>query len=1615
MSTQSKPSPKPTAAASPRSSSESTATLSSQGSSALSSPSSSSMAVPKVKSPLNPSSSSSFSPSPSGSSASRTRERGHSFSALSSSRESSPNVPNAANNNLLASTSAGALLSPPLSPALSQTLTIRPGDAEESLSASSSFRLRSRSRPKAPGPLEEFKDSIAPTSLSAWWRSDERKPRPWKESPKRKATVPDEQMQGWMTTRDAMLLIFHSIALYAIYLPVPLVACPRRVAQAVSSVLGNAQLVGHEALLLSVDLLELAPVPGLRVAASTLLEIWDALQLVDDNRIQCLRLTEHCADILLSVRQEVWDAGDQVGEELMVPIARLSESFATCLAFLQKQGHQKFLKRYLRREEILKQLAGCNASLQEALGMFSLSIQIRILKQVQETQNMMREMMERDRLASMASLVTISRIAALAGSSSSTVGLVEAGPSSASATSSSSNALQLSGVLTAHDPLGTDPSAGASAVSRLLVPQQHPKFPYQVQPLAGMIMSAAETTAGLPPSSSHPSLSNVSLGPPSSQAGSSGTVTPTMGNRLGLASEKVGIIPATPSPPATPMHGSAAIEATEPFSPVVSAPFTFTTAFTSATEDQSAVTPDSRFIPASQVPPENVMMTLASLRQEQSELDAAADLADLRNRMRGALGSGNDAEIMEVLGVRRDEMPEAIKTLQRALERIMEQERMVSVETTSGASVGTSGGGEQSIVGSGVISGSYVDAAAEVEPASGMTRPKFPRASSRRTLTNMARRLSMQNGSSGVGNGVAVEDSGNLSGAPREENVSGQKDKGKKRMSISGLKRSKTVSTTITVGTASTHSSSKGTGSSGESRPSSGISRDTLDREFIEMGIDAMRRMSRTPAKDLNLPSWTITQFEIETDEKVGIGFFSDVYRGTWRQRTVAVKVLAETTPRKLFQREMGIWKSLRHPNVLELYGASSASSDPPWFFVSPYLKNGTLPEFLKHVTERGIPLGLTLSAGHDSLRSRTGSLPSWPGGGLGSLVGSSLSVGRDREAAMGIGLGLGLGMTSANSSSHQHTPSGAGGRGRSGSGSSVLSGEVAKEWDLLKFMHEIAKGMEYLHSHGVLHGDLKASNVLVDDRIHCVISDFGQSEMKSEAFRISGTPLPHGTLRWQAPELMLGAIQFTVEMDVYAFSICCIEILSMGRLPWPLMDDDTVRHVVLHEKSRPHIPSTRFSTQDVQDLLRRCWASDPFDRPSFSEVARDLKLLRRNAGYNSEDVQSPRVPDWADRDRSPQISRPSPDMHPIPLPGSSPRDTGYNLSTSPQSSDAASFRTARDLSLSPTFPSLLSHREETVTTSRVQRPEPVTYTPSETSSDTSSIFTSTPSDSGDEARNALLEYDGYDSPPPANDIIAEQRNERRYRLLLQHDFHPSLVLPLWSPSPVGLGAVGFLSKPRGTFVTLFNAFNPEKSSNVAVRGLPSVHGYGRLSTGSQRQDKRNAALRGLDAIAGLLTFKSRGDGTISQSVSRRYSFPLRAGHKTAHMCTETTVYRYVDSLDAPKKWFKANVDAILEIFGSQHHIQKEDLFLVIGTLDTPDYGLFGHFNVFTAARTGQPWGTFTTDTGFPTDVVGPSYHEPVTENSLSASKVSPEGAPWNTLLIARLRFKPDVLDPTST
>ena len=181
-------------------------------------------------------------------------------------------------------------------------------------------------------------------------------------------------------------------------------------------------------------------------------------------------------------------------------------------------------------------------------------------------------------------------------------------------------------------------------------------------------------------------------------------------------------------------------------------------------------------------------------------------------------------------------------------------------------------------------------------------------------------------------------------------------------------------------------------------------------------------------------------------------------------------------------------------------------------------------------------------------------------------------------------------------------------------------------------------------------------------------------------------------------------------------------------------------------------------------------------------------------------------------------------------------------------------------------------HSESTVSTEDIKKPELVIYTPAPSSRSSSFHILSS---SSEEPPN-VVDYEGHDSPPPLDERIANTWNERRYRLLLIHDYHPSrqsilqvflefsysycfllVTLPLWDPSPVEVGAVGYLSKPQGHFVTLFNALAPSKAIHLGIQSLPSIHGYGRTKVETHRQDRRTVTQKSIDAFAGLLTFRT--------------------------------------------------------------------------------------------------------------------------------------------------------------
>jgi len=165
--------------------------------------------------------------------------------------------------------------------------------------------------------------------------------------------------------------------------------------------------------------------------------------------------------------------------------------------------------------------------------------------------------------------------------------------------------------------------------------------------------------------------------------------------------------------------------------------------------------------------------------------------------------------------------------------------------------------------------------------------------------------------------------------------------------------------------------------------------------------------------------------------------------------------------------------------------------------------------------------------------------------------------------------------------------------------------------------------------------------------------------------------PRTDGTLRWQAPELMAGdSSQFLAPMDVYAFAICCVEILNKGSLPWPLLDDDAIRYLVLsefffHQAAQPspilgYLPPTEENRRpdiqnnypwrsDLAEVIGLCWKMQPASRPEFPKIVDALDVIGRKYKVSLQHV-SP------DLEKAPRPQRRSLDMRPS-SPTMSPRE----------------------------------------------------------------------------------------------------------------------------------------------------------------------------------------------------------------------------------------------------------------------------------------------------------------------------------------------------------------------
>ncbi|KAK1224262.1 hypothetical protein PQX77_012840 [Marasmius sp. AFHP31] len=176
---------------------------------------------------------------------------------------------------------------------------------------------------------------------------------------------------------------------------------------------------------------------------------------------------------------------------------------------------------------------------------------------------------------------------------------------------------------------------------------------------------------------------------------------------------------------------------------------------------------------------------------------------------------------------------------------------------------------------------------------------------------------------------------------------------------------------------------------------------------------------------------------------------------------------------------------------------------------------------------------------------------------------------------------------------------------------------------DLLKSLREIAAGIAYLHSHepNIVHGDIRGANILVTDDLTCALADFGLAvATESKIMPTSSGSSMKGSTRWLAPEVMSGDRHWRVLPETSTH----LDLLTLQ----PPFASRTEAGVILEVAScrRPKRPEDlRWCTDELWDLVERCWAHEPHTRPKANDAFRELEEM--STSVVSPSFEPPLVP----------------------------------------------------------------------------------------------------------------------------------------------------------------------------------------------------------------------------------------------------------------------------------------------------------------------------------------------------------------------------------------------------
>jgi serine/threonine protein kinase/Tfp pilus assembly protein PilF len=154
----------------------------------------------------------------------------------------------------------------------------------------------------------------------------------------------------------------------------------------------------------------------------------------------------------------------------------------------------------------------------------------------------------------------------------------------------------------------------------------------------------------------------------------------------------------------------------------------------------------------------------------------------------------------------------------------------------------------------------------------------------------------------------------------------------------------------------------------------------------------------------------------------------------------------------------------------------------------------------------------------------------------------------------------------------------------------------------------QAALALEHAHQQGVIHRDIKPGNLLLDDRGHLWVADFGLAHIQGDS-KLTHTGDLVGTLRYMSPEQALGRrVLLDHRTDIYSLGATLYELLAL-QPAFRGQDRQGLLCQIALDEPRPPRQLNKQIPRDLETIVQKAMAKAPEDRyASAQELADDLK-----------------------------------------------------------------------------------------------------------------------------------------------------------------------------------------------------------------------------------------------------------------------------------------------------------------------------------------------------------------------------------------------------------------------